>query len=96
MWLGALAQSTEVWQLAAIGRSLNRIGEFGLEAMIIGERQQANHDSAGELVAHVHEQRLEGARVGMVWEQLIAINQVEKRHERLAQPIDDEVASVYE
>ncbi len=55
----------------------------------MGEPQQANHGAAGELVALAGEQRLEGARVGTAWEQLIAINQVEKRHRLLAQRMDD-------
>ena len=89
IWLEALAQSIEVRQLAGIESGLDRIGEFGLTGAVMGERQQAHHGAAGELVALAGEQRLEGARVGTAWEQLIAIDQVEKRHRLPAQRMDD-------
>jgi hypothetical protein len=53
------------------------------------ERQETYHGAASLLLALSRQQRLEGARVSAMREQLIAIDQIEERHRLAAQRMDD-------
>ena len=55
----------------------------------MSERQQADHNAAGLLLALLGQQRREGADIGATREQLIAIDQIDERHRLLAQRMDD-------
>lgn len=55
----------------------------------MGERQQFDHHLAGALFALAFQQRLEGTGKCRAWKQLLAVNQVKKRHRFPAQRVDD-------
>lgn len=63
--------------------------EFAFAGAVMSERKQADHCSAGLLLALLGQQRLEGTGISVAREQLIAIDQIEQRHRLLAQGVDD-------
>ena len=57
----ALAQSIEVRQSAGVEIGVDRLRQFGFTGTVMRERQQADHDAAGLLLAFSRQQRLESA-----------------------------------
>jgi hypothetical protein len=87
--LEAVAQRIEVGQSPGIDVGVERIGEFRLAGLVMGERKQAHHRAAGAPLAILGQQRLERADIGAAGEQLVAVDQVEQRHWLFAQRVDD-------
>jgi len=81
-------QYRQIWQPARIQFRVDQPCQLNLAAAIMGERQQLDCQFARALVAHALVQRLVGACIGGVREQLIAVDQIVERHRLLAQRVD--------
>ena len=72
------SQPIEIGQIAGIQIGIDGMCKFGLTSAIMRERQETDHDAASLLLAFSRQQRLEGASVGAMWKQLIAIDQIDE------------------
>ena len=85
----ACAQPAEIGQSAGVEIGGEQIGEFGLAAALVGERQQIDHQPAGRFLrASVSEQPIEGPAIGVAREELVAVDEIEQRHGFAPQGVD--------
>src|SRR4051795_8727770 len=82
-------QGPEIGQPASREILVERLGEVGLAAPLVAQRQQADHGLAGLAVGLCREQRLEGAGIGGAGEELVAVDEVKQRHGLVLQGMDD-------
>jgi Enoyl-CoA hydratase/isomerase len=85
----ALAQAVEVGKFTGREVSVDDRGQLRLACAVVRERKQTHHSAAGMFVAALGQQLLESPHKGATWEQLVAIDQVEKRHRLAPQGMDD-------
>ena len=83
------AQRCDVWKLRCreIGGEL--CCEFGLAAALMGEGEEADHQTASGLLRQFFEQPVEGQAIGIAGEQLVAVDEIEQRHGFAPQGVND-------
>ena len=89
IWSEAISQPIEIRQIAGVKIGIDGVGEFDLTSAIMRECQETDHGAAGLLLAFSRQQRFEDAGISAMWEQLIAIDQIEESHRLPAQRVDD-------
>src|SRR5690606_4670942 len=83
------SQGGNIGQVAGIEDLGELLGQFALAASIMGQRQQINHDLARLPVRQPLNELVEGPAVFLPREELVAIDEIKKRHRLFAQGMDD-------
>ncbi len=83
-------QAVDVGQPASVEIGGEHIGEFGLAAAFVRQREQLDHDAAGRRSPSLRRAARSKVRaIGVARKELVAIDQVEQRHRLAAQRMDD-------
>ncbi len=82
------SQGHQVGQFAGVERSGKLLGQFTLATTIMSQGQQLDGDLASLPVRQLLDESVESPSVFRPREELVAIDQVEKRHRLFAQGIE--------
>ena len=76
MWREASAERFEIGQSSGVELGIDGLREFGFTGAVVSQRQQPDNNAACLLLAVTGKQRLEGALIGAVREELLTIDQI--------------------
>jgi len=82
------AQDRQVGQTSGLQIRGEPYREFGFAASLVGERQKFDHNAAGLPLGTSLQQGVEGVAVGVPWEEPVAVDEVEQRHQLSPQGVD--------
>jgi hypothetical protein len=82
-------QRRHVWKFAVIERVGQPFGELAFAAPLMRQGQQLDHDPAGLPVGKLLHEGVDGSAIFLPGKELVAIDELQERHELLAQLMDD-------
>lgn len=83
------SQGCQIRQFAGVERSGKLFSQFTLAATIMSQRQQFDGNLASLFVRQLLDENVEGSTIFQPGKELVAIDEIPKRHRLLAQGMND-------